>query len=278
MKHITPPVAVGTADSLRSYFGLAQTPSDALPISFPAGQSWISIDPGLSSPHVIVGITGISSRPLVLAPGRVLPIDPSCTSLGVFNAAHAALGPREFLDGAGNIYAHLLGRVVLVVGTAAELPAWIASLKRITPSPKLSGLSLHTGRIVDGAGSGTEAFAISNLTGLRVSVNPLDAAGNVIAAPPDFGAVLRPEYVTIGNPRSTYTPGMGLDGDPLDRATNSPITPGHHPNADQDVTFSDQKRVQDFEIAIPAPAMRWQVVSMAGAGVISLCILNEGRY
>lgn len=278
MKHITPPVAIGAADSVKAYFGMAETPGQALPFSFPRGQSWISIDPALSSPNVLVGITGISSRPLLLAPGRVLPIDRECTSLGCFNVHHATLGPTEFNAGAGGDD-HLYGRVVLVVGNADELPAWIASLKRMTPSPKMAVIVVDSQRAVDAdPNTGVNEFPISNLSGLRISVSPQDAGGTLIAAPADFSVTLRPAFACLGNPRANYPVGQGLDGDPLDRATNSPITPAKWPNSDGDITFTQGKRIHDLELYTPAASMRFGVVAIAGTGVVSVTLQVEGRY
>lgn len=275
MKHLSVPVAVGSSDSVRAYFGMAQTVDTALPVSFPRGQAWISLDPALTSPNVLVGVVGLD-RPALLTPGRVLPIPQDCTSLRFYNVHHATLGNLEFgaVTG-GNAYHR--GRVGIVVGTADELPAWIASLKRLAPSPKLGVIYQETGRGVD-ATVGQSPFPISNLSGLRVAVSPEDVGGALMDAPADFQVVLRPETAMLGLVRPPDALGLGLDSDPLDRAASPAITPGKWPNSDLDVTFTQTKRTHDFEILTPAPSMRWMVVSIAGAGVTTVAISCEGRY
>lgn len=258
-------VPLNVADTLAgSYSGveaLSGDPSQPNPLHLPRGVEVLHLDPHFTAPNVAVGVI-IQGRPFILAPGDMLPLPPRTLNVGLFDP----LGGYSRATALGGVaFMRLVGL------TMAEA----AIMQDGKDRPRGWG---RQARIAEGRS--TVWYRNTNLRHIRVTAYPLDAASVVMAAPADLAATIRAGV----KPWMNY--GVGATG-MVDRRPDlgsvEHIAGGLYggggefsPNADVDLTVSQNVRTFEREVMSPTGMVELSVTGLAGTGVSFLYLVVEG--
>lgn len=208
---------------------------------------------------------------MLIRPGEVVPFPRPLDRIGVWNALSAvatAVGTTDF-----PARAHFA--LVALTEREADILA--------SQSGKKDGLP--GAQIIYAGAASTAYFPTTNLTGIRVSVFPMNAAGTaLLATPGDFAATVRPGSINVnaldasvlaypGLASGESTQLLPIEADAGGFAWATP------PQDDLSLSFTPSNMSADRQVVAPSPLATLQVWSLAGTGahVSRLIFVVEGR-
>jgi hypothetical protein len=256
-----------------------------------SGERTIGVDPALSSPNVLVGLSlQAGGDPVYLRPGEHVTFAQPVNRVLVFNAEWNFL-IRDFTLG-GETPVPMLGSVVLAAGDPAAFVQWRSDTRRPGPFARLlAARRLPAGPHVAGApGADGIAVVTSALRKLRLQLWPLTAAGGPIGVPPaDLAGTLKlARALAIALDGGASFDAAIVHGQDIDSGAWANADPGDlmaYPdgalsgeNDDaSDKVIGPAQLVFTYEGAALGGVVCPYVPDLAGAGVASLLCFAEGE-
>jgi hypothetical protein len=270
MQRLTIPTASGQGTDSDAWWKMAATREAALAVQVAVDATWIALDPVTTSPHVTIAVL-VGNGVFALSPGAVLPI-PRGAAVRIYNPQTTYMNGLYFTAA---LVVQQLGRVGLVCGDDAALPAWLAYANRQTSSwPKASYLA--AGYVIPGGPTDSILVPSNNLRGMRISLRPGDAGGVALPLPmvaPGWSASFRPivaEFpgaldAAVGNDVLDIAP---LYGSGYDYTQNTA--------GDVAIVNATNAEYRDYAITVPTAAVGIKVLTQGGAGVACVMFTITG--